>query len=282
MAAPIRVAAVQMCAGVRPEPNLEAIAALVAEAASGGASYVLTPEVSVGYPRDRAELEQVAQPFEGNQALAQCAALARQHQIFLHLGSLAIALDDGMFANRSVVFGPDGAILATYDKIHLFDADPPGDRSYRESDSYRAGAKAMVEPVAGFQMGMSICFDVRFPALYAALAEAGAEVLAVPAAFTVPTGQAHWEILLRSRAIETGSYVIAAAQGGAHENGRATWGHSMIVDPWGRIVAQKGDAEPGIVFADIDLAAVKDARARLPALANRRKFSLSVNQNLSQ
>jgi deaminated glutathione amidase len=282
MGSTIRVAAVQMCAYVTPVSNLGVLDNLVAEAANAGATYVQTPEVSITFARDAAELTQVTQPFAGNAAIAHCANLAHRHQIHLHLGSLAVALENGKFANRSVVFGPDGAIVSTYDKIHLFDADPPGDRPYRESDNYQAGCEAKVVQVADFQLGLSICFDIRFPTLYAALAEAGAEVLAVPAAFTVPTGQAHWEVLLRARAIETGSFVIAAAQGGTHENGRKTFGHSMIIDPWGRVVAHKNDADPGVIVADIDLMAVKDARARLPALANRRAFSVSVNQNLSK
>lgn len=277
----IRVAAVQMCSGVVPEANLEAIAGFVGEAARSGASYVLTPEVSIAFAGNRDELAQVAGPFADNPAIAQCAEIAKEHAIFLHLGSLAVALEDGLFANRSVLFAPDGAIAAQYDKIHLFDADPPGDRPYRESATYKGGDAVVVTDAPAFGLGMSICYDMRFPKLYNALAGAGAEVMAIPAAFTVPTGKAHWEVLLRARAIETGSYVIAAAQGGTHENGRATWGHSMVVDPWGAIVTEKTDDAPGIIIADIDLAKVADARARIPALANARTFSLSVNLNLS-
>jgi len=276
-----RIGVVQMCSGVSPVVNLEIIRERVAAAAQAGATYVLTPEVSVAYARDAVELACVAVPFAQNPALDYCAALAREFGLWLHIGSMSVALDDGGFANRSVVFGPDGALLAIYDKIHLFDADPPGEKSYRESDIYRAGEVTQVVPAAGFKLGMTICFDVRFPALYAVLAEAGCEVLAVPAAFTVPTGRAHWEVLLRARAIETGSFVVAAAQGGRHENGRQTWGHSMIIDPWGRILAAMEDDQPGLLVADIDLDAVKDARMRLPALANRRVFSLSVNHDLS-
>jgi len=205
------------------------------------------------------------------------AQIARTHRVALHLGSLAVALPDGRFANRSVVFGPDGTVAATYDKIHLFDATLPGLTQYRESATYRGGDTAVVTEAAGMHLGLSICYDMRFPALYRALAEGGAQVIAVPAAFTVPTGRAHWEILLRARAIETGCYVIAAAQGGAHQNGRSTWGHSMIVDPWGAIVAQFSHDEPGVLLADIDLAKVEEARGKVPALANARPFSLSVN-----
>ncbi len=281
MAATTRVAAVQMCAGIQPDTNIEALRRLVAEAAGKGAEYVLTPEVSVAFAGDRQQLAEVAGPFANNPAVAAIGEMAAAHRIHVHLGSLAVRLDDGHFANRSVLFGPDGVILATYDKIHLFDADPPDDRPYRESETYHGGGEAVVADGPGFRLGLSICFDVRFPRLYAALAEAGAEVLAVPAAFTVPTGKAHWEVLLRARAIETGSFVVAAAQGGAHENGRATWGHSMIVDPWGEVLAERAGDTPGVVVADIDTARVADVRARVPALANTCAFSLSVNRILS-
>jgi predicted amidohydrolase len=188
-----------------------------------------------------------------------------------------VALPDGRFANRSVLFRPDGEIAATYDKIHLFDATLPGLKQYRESETYAGGDRAVIAEAAGMKLGLTICYDVRFPALHRTLAEAGAEVIAVPAAFTVPTGEAHWEVLLRARAIETGCFVIAAAQAGKHENGRSTYGHSMIVDPWGRIVGQLGGDGEGVLVADIDIGAVAEARGRVPALANARTFSLSVN-----
>ncbi len=277
----VRVAALQMCSGLSPEANLDVIARLSAEAAAAGAHYVLTPEVSIAFARDRAELATLAGPMEDNPALKRCAEIARETGLFLHLGSLAVALENGLFANRSVLFSPDGQEVARYDKIHLFDADPPNDRPYRESASYQGGTEAVVTQAPGFGLGMSICYDVRFPQLFATLANGGAGVMAVPAAFTVPTGRAHWEILLRARAIETGSYVIAAAQAGQHENGRATWGHSMIVDPWGAVVSVRAEDSPGLVLADIDPVRVRDARERLPALANARPFSLSVNQGLS-
>jgi len=189
-----------------------------------------------------------------------------------------VALPDGRFANRSVLFQPDGSIASSYDKIHLFDATLPGLRDYRESATYAGGDSAVVSDAPGFRLGFTICYDVRFPALHRALAEAGAEVLAVPAAFTKPTGEAHWHVLLRARAIETGCFVLAAAQAGTHENGRQTYGHSMIIDPWGRILAELDGATPGVAVADIDLAAVAEARGKVPSLANARPFSLSVNQ----
>ena len=275
----MRLAAVQMCSGLAPEANLTALDALVAEAAKAGADYVLSPEVTVAFAENREGLQAVAGPWQDNPAVAAAAAIARRHGVHLHLGSLAVALDDGRFANRSVLFRPDGGIAATYDKIHLFDATLPGLRQYRESDTYAGGAKAVLSRSPGFGLGMTICYDMRFPALYRTLAEAGAEVLAVPAAFTVPTGRAHWEVLLRARAIETGCYVVAAAQGGQHENGRATWGHSMIIDPWGKVIAALDGDAPGVVTAEFDAAAVTEARGRVPALANSRGFSLSVNDD---
>jgi len=266
-----------MRSGTEPEPNLLELEALVGEAAAAGASYAVSPEVTVVFAENREGLSRVAGPYENNAALARVSQLARQHSIFLHLGSLAVALPDGRFANRSVVFGPDGQVVATYDKIHLFDAALPGLAAYRESATYAGGDLAVVAPVDGMRLGLSICYDVRFPALYRALAEGGAQVIAVPAAFTAPTGRAHWEVLLRARAIETGCFVIAAAQGGVHQNGRATWGHSMIIDPWGEIVAQLPHDEPGVLLAEIDLGKVDEARGKVPALANARPFSLSVN-----
>ena len=274
----IRVAALQMRSGLEPRRNIEALAALVAEAAAAGAAYVLSPEVTVAFAENSEGLAKVAKPFEANRDLEKISVIARRHKLFLHLGSLAVALPDGRLANRSVLFRPDGAVAATYDKIHLFDATLPGIRQYRESATYRGGDEAVVTKAAGFELGLSICYDVRFGALYRALAEAGAQVLAVPAAFTVPTGEAHWEVLLRARAIETGCFVIAAAQGGVHENGRATYGHSMMIDPWGKIIAEIAGDEPGVLCADIDLGQIAAARAKVPALANARAFSLSVNQ----
>ena len=278
----VKAAALQMRSGTEPEPNLEALEELVAEAAAAGAEYVVSPEVTVAFAENREGLSRVAGPYDNNASLARVAQLARRHELFLHLGSLAVALPDGRFANRSVVFGPDGAVVATYDKIHLFDATLPGVAAYRESATYRGGDTAVVAQVDGMRLGLSICYDVRFPALYRTLAEGGAEVIAVPAAFTAPTGRAHWEVLLRARAIETGCYVIAAAQGGLHQNGRSTWGHSMIVDPWGEIVAQLPHGEPGVLLADLDLDKVAEARGKVPALANARPFSLSVNDTRSE
>ncbi len=273
----MRVAVLQMCSGTQPGPNLRQLDDLAAQAAAQGAGYALSPEVTVVFAENREGLAEVAGPWESNPAIAQVGEIARRHQLHLHLGSLAVALPDGRFANRSVLFRPDGSVAATYDKVHLFDATLPGVKAYRESATYAGGDTAVVSDAPGFRLGFSICYDVRFPALYRALAEAGAEVLAVPAAFTRPTGQAHWQVLLRARAIETGCFVIAAAQAGTHENGRQTWGHSMIIDPWGTNLAELNGETPGVAVADIELAAIAEARGKVPALANARSFSLSVN-----
>lgn len=270
----MKIAAIQMRSGLDPAENLQALEGFIGQAVAAGAGYVLTPEVTMLFPENREHLARTAAPFEGHPQLARIAELARQHGIHIHIGSLAVPLPDGRFANRSVLFGPDGAMLATYDKIHLFDADIAGLNAYRESATYAGGDKAVTAQVGPFTLGMSICYDMRFPRLYNGLANAGANLIAVPAAFTVPTGQAHWHVLLRARAIETGSYVIAAAQGGSHANGRATYGHSLIIDPWGKVIAELDHDEPGILVADIEPEAVAEARQRIPALANAKEFAL--------
>lgn len=268
----MKIAAIQMRSGLDPVANLAALEPLLAEAAMQGAAYALTPEVTMIFPENREQLRSVAAPFEGHPQLARVGELARQHGIRIHIGSLPVPLEDGRFANRSVLFGPDGRQVATYDKIHLFDADIAGLDAYRESATYRGGERAVTAPLGPFTLGFSICYDMRFPRLYNSLANEGADLLAVPAAFTVPTGRAHWHVLLRARAIETGSYVIAAAQGGVHANGRATYGHSLIIDPWGRVIAELDHDEPGVLIAEIDPAAIAEARSRVPALANARDF----------
>jgi predicted amidohydrolase len=270
----MKIAALQMRSGLDPDDNLAALEPMLAEAAAAGAQYALTPEVTMIFPENRDQLRSVAAPFEGHPQLARIGELARQHGMHVQIGSLAVPLPDGRFANRSVLFGPDGRQVATYDKIHLFDADIAGLNAYRESATYAGGERAVTADLGEFTLGMSICYDMRFPRLYNALANAGATLIAVPAAFTVPTGQAHWHVLLRARAIETGSYVIAAAQGGTHANGRATYGHSLVIDPWGRIVAELDHDEPGLLLAEISADHVLDARERIPALANARNFAL--------
>lgn len=275
----MKIAAIQMRSGLDPEANLSALRPLLAEASAAGASYALTPEVTLLFPENRDQLRSVAAPFEGHPQLAAVGEIARAHGMHVHIGSLPIPLEDGRFANRSVLFGPDGSIRTTYDKIHLFDADIAGLNAYRESATYKGGDKAVTAPLGEFTLGLSICYDMRFPRLYHVLANGGATLMTVPAAFTVPTGQAHWHVLLRARAIETGSYVIAAAQGGSHPNGRSTYGHSLIIDPWGKVIAELAHDEPGVLLADIDPAAVTEARGRVPALANAREFVPPALQN---
>jgi predicted amidohydrolase len=269
----MKIAAIQMCSGLDPQANLAALEPMLAEAAGAGVRYALTPEVTMIFPENRDQLRSVAAKFEGHPQLKRVGELAKQHNMFIQIGSLPIPLDDGRFANRSVLFGPDGEQVKIYDKIHLFDADIAGLNAYRESATYKAGEEAVTARVDAFTLGFAICYDMRFPKLFNALANAGAQLMAVPAAFTVPTGQAHWHVLLRARAIETGSYVIAAAQGGHHPNGRATYGHSLIIDPWGKVIAELDHDRPGVLIAEIDLAAAGEARQRVPALANARSFA---------
>ena len=265
-------AAVQMRSGISVEANVAAAEAAIREAAGQGAQYVLTPEMTTILDRERARLLAAISPEDGDPSLARFRALAKDLGIHLHVGSMAIKLSADGVANRAFLIAPTGDILARYDKIHMFDVDLAGGESYRESRLYRAGEKAVVADLLGTRLGLTVCYDVRFPQLHRALAKAGAEVLAVPAAFTRTTGEAHWHVLVRARAIETGSWVVAAAQGGSHEDGRETYGHSLIVDPWGRIVAE-AEREPGIILATIDPAESRKARAAIPALANERAFA---------
>ena len=222
------------------------------------------------------ELVVEAAESEGKNApLARLKALARELRIWLHVGSLAVKLDKIRIANRSYLIDPEGRIAARYDKLHMFDVDLPGGESYRESQYFKPGEKAVLADLPFGRLGFSICYDLRFPALYLALAAAGAEIIAVPSAFTKQTGEAHWHALIRARAIETGSFVLAAAQGGLHENGRSTFGHSLVVSPWGEILAEGGE-EPCVIFADIELAASVEARARIPALKHGRDFAVEI------
>jgi predicted amidohydrolase len=270
-----RAGLVQLCSGRSVEANLERAEALVRRAAQGGALYVQTPENTALMELKPELVLEVAQSEEESTALARLRALAAELGIFLHIGSLAIKLDQARTANRSYLIDPSGEIAARYDKLHMFDVDLAGGESYRESSHSRPGAKAMLADLPFGRLGFSICYDLRFPQLYRALATAGAEFIAVPAAFTRQTGEAHWHVLIRARAIETGAFVLAATQGGLHENERATYGHSLIVSPWGEILAEAGE-EPGVIFADIDLAASAEARARIPALKHDREFEVEI------
>ncbi len=269
-----KIAAVQMCSGVNPEKNADDMARLVREAAARGAVYVQTPEMTGAVQKDRGGLRAVLRDEENDLIVRTASGLAAELGIHLHIGSTAIALSDGKIANRGFLFGPDGGKICHYDKIHMFDVDLDNGESWRESAVYRPGASARLVPLPFGTLGFAICYDVRFPELFRRQAVAGAEILSVPAAFTRQTGEAHWEILLRARAIENGVFVIAAAQAGVHEDGRETFGHSMIIDPWGRILASAGGTGEGIVLADIDVAAVKEAHGKIPNLKNARAFEL--------
>jgi predicted amidohydrolase len=270
-----RAALVQLRSGRDVDANVRSAEALIRRAAEGGAVYVQTPENTAMMELKPELVLEAAETEEASAPLARFRALAAELGIFLHIGSLAIKLDETRVANRSYLIDPEGRIAARYDKLHLFDVDLAGGESYRESDHARPGATAIVAELPFGRLGLSICYDLRFAALYRALALAGAEFIAVPAAFTKQTGEAHWHVLIRARAIETGTFVLAATQGGLHENGRSTFGHSLIVSPWGEILAEGGE-EPGVVFADIDLAASAEARARIPALKHGRDFDVAI------
>ena len=271
----VRAACVQMRSGVEVAPNISAASELIREAAGQGAHLIVTPEMTnlldirPGMARPKIVTE------ADDQTLAAMRALATELSAWLLIGSLAIALEDERrFANRSFLISPDGKIVARYDKIHMFDVEVDDGQSYRESRAYRPGARAVVAQTEFAKLGLTICYDVRFPHLYRKLAQAGASILTIPAAFTRVTGQAHWHVLVRARAIETGSFVIAPAQGGKHEDGRETYGHSLIVSPWGEVLAEASGDETGIILADLDMAAVAKARGRIPSLGNNQDFLL--------
>ncbi len=268
-------AMIQMRSGLLPEPNFEQGSRLIREAAGRGADFVQTPEVSNIMQADRAALFEHLRTEDEDRSLSGYRDLARELKIHLNVGSLALRLTKEKAVNRSFLIGPSGDILARYDKIHMFDIDLEGGESYRESANYQPGETAVIADLPWGRLGMTICYDVRFPALYRALAEAGASFLTAPAAFTRKTGEAHWHTLLRARAIENGCFVFAAAQGGMHENNRETFGHSLIVDPWGTVLADAGGAEPGIVLATIDPGKVVAVRKAVPSLQHGRRFSLA-------
>jgi len=269
-----RVAALQMRSAMDPAANLATFEALVREAAGSGAVYVQSPEMTGMLVRGREALFARIVPADQDPLVRRASELARELSVFVHVGSTAVLLADGKVANRSFLFGAEGELITTYDKIHMFDVDLDNGESWRESATYSPGNQAVVAELPFMKLGLSICYDLRFPQLFRAQALAGAEVLAIPASFTRQTGEAHWHVLLRARAIENGAWVIAAAQGGKHEDGRETYGYTLIVDPWGRVVADAGNNEPGIVLAEIDPAASADARRKLPNLLNARDFAL--------
>jgi predicted amidohydrolase len=264
---------VQMRSGPLPHANRDAAVRLIEEAKNDGAGYVLTPEMTNIFEVKRERLLAAIAPEESDLCLAAFRELARRLGIFVHIGSLAIKLSSDKAANRSFLIDRSGEIVARYDKIHMFDVDISDSESYRESRSYRPGEIAVTTDLPWGRLGLTICYDLRFPALYRALAEAGSAFFTVPSAFTRPTGEAHWHVLTRARAIENGAFVLAAAQGGKHENGRETFGHSLVIDPWGRVMAEAG-IEPGVLLATIDPAEVVAARAKIPSLEHGRRFEV--------
>jgi len=268
-----RVGLVQMRSGRTPAANIDAAVKMIRDARAGGANYVQTPEMTNILVRKRDELMAAISPEENDPGLAAFRELARKLSIWLHIGSLAVRASPDRAANRSFLINPHGDIAARYDKIHMFDVDLAGGESYRESNSYKAGDLAVVADLPWGRLGLTICYDLRFPSLYRALAEASASFLAIPSAFTRQTGEAHWNVLMRARAIENGSFVFAAAQGGKHEDGRETFGHTIAVDPWGKVLAE-GTGEPGVIFADIDPAMVATVRGRIPSLQHGRRFEM--------
>ena len=273
IASTFKVALIQMRSGLDPEANLAAVLAGVDEAKRGGADYVQTPEMTNVLENKRERLFTKIFGEEQDPTLATLREVARKLSIYIHLGSLAVKASPEKAANRSFLIDRNGDVAARYDKIHMFDVDLAGGESYRESNTYRPGDLAVVADLPWGRLGLTVCYDLRFPALYRALADAGASFLAIPSAFTKQTGEAHWHVLMRARAIENGCFVFAAAQGGRHEHGRETFGHSLVVDPWGRIVAE-GGVEPGLVMAEIDPAEVAAARAKIPSLHYGRRFEL--------
>lgn len=262
----LRVAAVQLRCGIEPTANRAHALPFIREAATAGARLIATPENTYRLDRNRERALAVAGPEKGDAELAAWGRIAQEFGVWLLLGSAAIATGAGKVFNRSFLYTPDGKVAARYDKINLFDVTLGGGEIYRESETVQGGDRAvLVVGAMDAKIGLTICYDLRFAPLYTAYAKAGAEIITVPSAFTVPTGQAHWETLLRARAIETAAFIVAPAQGGRHEDGRATYGHSMIVDPWGGIVASLDHDEPGVIVADLNLDQVGEARAKIPA-----------------
>nr|WP_321460838.1 carbon-nitrogen hydrolase family protein [uncultured Cohaesibacter sp.] len=272
-----RAACVQLRSGRDPEHNLDEAERLVREARRDGCLYIQTPEQTATMEMNRKAMMGVLCAEDDDEGLKRMQALAEELDIWLHIGSMSFLVktcDEMKAVNRSLLLSPTGRIAARYDKIHMFDVDLENGESYRESASFVPGQKAVSAVLPWGTLGMSICYDLRFPYLYRALCnQKGANILAVPAAFTKRTGQAHWDVLLRARAIENGAFVIAAAQGGEHENGRKTYGHSIIIDPWGTILAE-GDEEPGFIAADIDMARVDVCRTAIPSLQHDRSFEI--------
>ena len=269
----MKVALIQTRTPATHPAALAHVLPLVREAAAGGATFIATPEGTNILQKDRAQLLPQLKSLDDDLVVTGLRQAAKEAGAWVLIGSALVLRDDGKAANRSVLVAPNGAVAATYDKLHMFDVDLPTGESSRESATYEPGERAVTAQAGGLKLGMTVCYDLRFPALYRALALAGAEVMTIPSAFTRPTGAAHWEILLRARAIETGSFVLAPAQGGRHEDGRGTYGHSIAIAPWGEVMGHLDHDEPGVLFADLDLDAPAKARAAIPALRNARAFT---------
>ena len=266
----VRIALYQAQSGIAPAANADRLVEAVREAAGGGAAMQFTPEMSGMLDRDRERANSKARQEADDEVLAAVRGGAAEAGIWVHLGSLALRGERGKLVNRGFVIDDRGEIRARYDKVHLFDVDLPTGESWRESAMYEAGDRAMVVPGTPVgTLGMTICYDLRFPLLFQRLSEAGADVISVPAAFTVPTGRAHWQVLMRARAIESELFIVAAAQAGHHEDGRETYGHSLVADPWGELLLEM-EGEPGLGFVDLDLSRIADVRARIPVLQHRR------------
>lgn len=267
-----RIALLQMTSGTDPGRNARTIVDAVERAARGGAEMLFTPEMSGLVDRDRQRAARSVSRETNDCVLAAAREAAAREGIWVALGSLAIDSGDGRWANRSYTIAPDGSIAARYDKMHMFDVDLAGGESWRESNAYRPGDEVVTVGTPIGRLGLSICYDLRFPGLFEALGNCGCDAIAVPAAFTVPTGEAHWHVLQRARAIEASAYVIAAAQVGTHEDGRRTYGHSLVIDPWGEVLLDMGGDAPGLDFAEVDADRIGEARRQVPSLANRRKI----------
>ncbi len=266
----IRVALLQMTSGIDPEANAASIGAAIAEAAQGGAAMLFTPEMSGLIDRDRGRAAQHVVSEADSPVLRAVREQAARHRLWVALGSLAVARDDGKWANRSFVIDDQGQVAARYDKIHMFDVELASGEAWRESAAYAPGEDVVTVGTPAGKLGLAVCYDIRFPALFEALGRERCDVIAIPAAFTVPTGKAHWHLLQRARAVEASAYVVAAAQVGEHADGRRTYGHSLVVDPWGEIVLDMGGEAAGVGFAEIDSRRTAEIRQQLPSLANRR------------
>jgi len=271
-----RIAVLQMTSGIQPERNIAVILEAIGEAREGGAEMLFTPEMSLLLDRDRAR----AAAHLGNEAyrgtIERLQSAAAGHSLWLSVG-LPVARGDGRLANRMLVFPPNGEAPVAYDKMHMFDVELATGESWRESAAYAPGERVVtVSDTPAGKLGLAICYDLRFPALFEELGQQSCDTISIPAAFTVPTGRAHWHVLLRARAVEASAYVVAPAQVGVHEDGRATYGHSLVVDPWGEVVLDLGGKAPGLGFAEIDAARIADIRRQLPSLANRRPIPKST------